>query len=333
MFQDQGDYPASRLRVDLVERAITRAAELTDYFDMASGSLRARRTAADTLRSSTDRLGVAVAITTMNSVMGTTDADWWKIPEGVTKTLDHEQRGTDGSRIVALEAKCTVTSNTEVKSSTVSKMKRHIQQKKSACRGTSGSEVPMFGTIALIPEAAGHGQARVLLLDPPAHWEFTHPRTARLRARLSYYAKAVQFFREFAFLRELRQRLRDLVQGKFDENAPLRTGHGNTRSYLEPRADKGELLVDDVLLRVVKNPFRDGAVSGVVLALHRKVLDALISQDSQRILELRFAQKELEVPVEAGLEKDTASPTQHVKVHLSTSGMGAAVVRGRNRVR
>lgn len=144
----------------------------------------------------TERLGEAIGLSVLNAIHESTEADWYRIPVrqgGREQSMDFQYAASDGTCIIKVECKGTISLDARAKSSNVSKQKATIEAQKRSERVNDGtvSKTVYYGTIAVL-DAKADTLARCWLVDPPAD-ESVDPRRFRIIARLTYIADLISF--------------------------------------------------------------------------------------------------------------------------------------------
>jgi hypothetical protein len=157
-------------------------AMLSDFVEVTHGALCISSHVRQLPNYVTENVGESVSLSVMNRIHSLTEADWVPIPvQSRKKTLDY--RGSDGTHIIQVEAKGSVVEETDLKSSSISKLKLSIEEKKAKNPATSATDL-RYGVIAAISH--GPDTARAWLLDPVPEGFERSPRDLRIIARMDF---------------------------------------------------------------------------------------------------------------------------------------------------
>ena len=207
LFNEQYDADGWRTRDDLRDRAKERLAGFRQYFTTEGGSLAAKRAAADMAGNTTELMGAAASLATMDKAFGFHAADWKKLPVGQDKDLDFEIAST-GAHYVVVESKGAVVENVRLKDG-LPGHKKSIQDKKKVQRPNRPNDV-LVGTVTAIPQDPTQ-RARVLLVDPPAPLVEEDPFRFKVQVRLSFYRDVLRAIGRPHLLIALTNRLRSIA--------------------------------------------------------------------------------------------------------------------------
>lgn len=226
----------------------------------------------------TESVGVGGSILAANRVFGLHEADWEKIPEGGTKTLDF-RFASDGDRFIDVESKGNIGAG---RNNSVSNHRSHILKKKNEQRD-HGNENVMLGAITQIPYA-GSDNPTVYLMDPPAEDIDFDPAKYQLLARLFFYWRELQVLSPRSSIAiALGNRIRAIMAAKHYlslDGIPLVNGRGKPLSYQLPKklranaqsALESEEIGAGVIVPAEKRiPYFYG--------LHQSVFDLIINQE------------------------------------------------------
>jgi hypothetical protein len=157
----------------------------TRYLTLDGGAVRISEGIVSLPNHVIEYIGESIGLAVASRIHDLNESDWLPIDvqRGAgKKTLDFET-GSDGKRIVQLEAKGTVVADVDKKSSSVPNHRADIEKKKAA-QAPRDSAIVRYGTIAAIPKESQN--LRCWLLDPEPVSEPLDPRRLRLLARLNF---------------------------------------------------------------------------------------------------------------------------------------------------
>lgn len=134
LFKEKNDIDGFRTFHELSLKVPFRQAYIDDYLEFSSGTIKAKHKNHKT-DDVTERLGIALSLCVANKIHDLTEADWKKIKEERTKTLDYEHAST-GSSYIYVESKGSIIENTEKRSlsTAISSHKSSIVDKKDVRR-------------------------------------------------------------------------------------------------------------------------------------------------------------------------------------------------------
>jgi hypothetical protein len=132
LFNEQFDIDGWRTRADLRERAKGRHQVFNDYFAIENERLVARRPPLNMAPGTTEWMGVAASLSTMDAAFGVHAADWTKLDIGDEKDMDFQVAST-GEHFVVVESKGSVVRSVNLKEG-LSDHKRSIKEKKDVQR-------------------------------------------------------------------------------------------------------------------------------------------------------------------------------------------------------
>ena len=282
VFREQKDLPGWRTYKELKARLPPRRAMFNEYFDITKGTIRARfNSSQHNDITQTEAAGVGAALSLVSAVFGFTEADWEKIPVKPYKDLDFQIAST-GSEIIEVEAKGSIVDDNTV-SSSISKAKRDIEEKKEVQRIEHNNRNSLLGVITSFPSFANQN-AKCRILDPPAAIEIEDPYKYKLLSHLHFYAKELAIISKTHLLIALANRIKDIEliddYRKLDGN-PLLNMHGDklitpvslfeSKTVIEDKLSFGEVFP------VNGNQF-------IYYGLDSKIIDILINQDFNEIV-------------------------------------------------
>jgi hypothetical protein len=241
----------------------------------------------------TEYIGDSTALSVMNAVHGLTEADWLPIPvrpgkQGV-KTLDYEY-GSNGKRVIQVEAKGTVVEDAQVRSSSISQHKANIEKKKAANPPVDELTLP-YGVIAAVSKSPQN--LRCLLLDPVPSDHERSPRDLQIFARLRFLWWIVWFVSPRSLLAtalSTRSAAVESILNPFElDGVPLGRPDGKpfTIEYADGRG-YGHVVFFNSRSRI-----SDGPAGGVVFPLNNDQF--LFFGFQTRLLELSAAQEFREI--------------------------------------
>lgn len=209
VFTDRRDYPGFESATDRDQIAVEEIPGYERYFDLSYGRLTAKLPPNDQPTHWTERIGVGVAITTLNRALGLTDADWQRRPVSQKKDLDFHLAATD-DHLIILEAKGRTLSAPPDGNgrSRISGAVRGIRGKKEQQRPAPDATATFVGAVTVIPHRQGRlFTPTVYLVDPPPPDGLPEPRRYKLITRLSYYHQVLLLLGHFHILIALRNRI------------------------------------------------------------------------------------------------------------------------------
>ncbi len=206
IFREQKNYPGWRTYQELKNHLPYRIDSFRKYFDISSGTLRARfpSKAFDLIQ--TESSGVAASLLLVNRIYDLHEADWQRIPIGKRKSLDFEL-ASNGTEYIQVEAKGTVFDYGQHPNT--GSQKSSIEAKKEAQRKTNPSNTSFFGVITAIPHHHAVS-SQCLLLDPPADDVVEDPKKYQLLARLYFYAEYLRTISRSNLVMALMNRIQDI---------------------------------------------------------------------------------------------------------------------------
>lgn len=138
-----------------------------------------------------ERIGEGIGLSVVNKIHGLTAADWGKIPEhNKAKTLDYEL-ASDGYSVIQVEAKGNCSNDNCLKSSSISKHKKSIEEKKGQNLSGASQSVIMYGTIASIDRRSSPIRCWILDPEPPLYDRV--PQQVKLLNRLMYLSTWISY--------------------------------------------------------------------------------------------------------------------------------------------
>lgn len=204
LFREQKPVAGFRNQKELRARITNRLGQLIDYFDLTSGTVTSRFTEQNYSDSTqTELVGVAAGISAMNDFIGTTQADWRRIPvQSGRKSIDFDC-ASSGSVIASLEAKGTLNENY------ISARVREIGKQKASARKSAPVQ-PLVGVVTYVPSSSKE-RARCVICDPAIPPIPHDPFKYQLLARLAYYYEVISLFSMSFLLQSLAQRILDIA--------------------------------------------------------------------------------------------------------------------------
>lgn len=154
-----------------------------------------------------ERIGVAGGLSLISKIHGLTEADWNIIPISGKKDLDYEI-SSDGKNIIEVECKGSFVPDDKI-TSTVSKHKKSIKEKKEAKREGNSSDNILYGVITTYSDNDNY-VAHSRILDPVSDRKYESPYKLRILSRLSFYLKEIGLISNAHFLIALANRIRDI---------------------------------------------------------------------------------------------------------------------------
>lgn len=259
MFMEQKNQPSWNSRDDLLNRAFGRLDEFLEYFETEGRTLVAKFSPQEMENHRIERVGVGATLYAMGRVLGTNAADWEKINIENKKNLDFQVAST-GSNFLVLECKASVVEDVMEKTSSVSKHKRHIKEKKHEQKPKRASDT-LIGAIAVIPRNDS-SLARIWLVDPPMPRPLVSARRFKVLARYRFYERLIRLIGRPFLLIAL-----------------------NTRIHALENIENIEVLSDLALVDINGEPFsipasflnnRSGTVEGSIVGIVKRGTERLM---------------------------------------------------------
>ncbi|WP_321818526.1 MULTISPECIES: hypothetical protein [unclassified Paraburkholderia] len=261
-----------------------------------------------------ERIGESIGLSVISRLHGMTDADWTKLDtiSGVNgqPTFDF-QIGSDGARIIQVEAKGSMVDDCTKKPSKVSNHASNIAHKKSGIAQLATYRYPSsirYGTIAAID--ATH-DAQCWLLDPPAQDFSIAPQELRIIKRLAFAAKSIALVAPTATLpAAIAKRINEIWKGSANafEGKVLQTGTGTLfshQTYVEQYLSSRKTYLRDI--DVVGRLLPSDHDSPMFIGMMGNLARLAIQQSFSEIVNIEYSQTDL------GVHQITAGdPTQEV---------------------
>lgn len=302
LFKEQKDKRGFRSYSELKNKLPTRLGIFKDYLDFDSHTIRAQFDNAEDQKIITESVGIGAALSIVSHIHGLTAADWNVIPVGPVKDLDFHI-ASDGNNIIEVECKGNF-GNPKEKNSTVSKMKKHIEEKKSAQR-TNGNKNILYGAITSYDNEKGN-ISHCRLLDPESDNVYDSPFKSRVISRLRHYYKGLSFISKSHFLIALTNRIETL--NILDEKNFLKMDNlslkkidgesfGFPVSYEFQRTKVPGMDAFANVSKIGKNKY-------FLFGYHNEIVDALIKQDFDLLTKMKFQPKTIYETINARLKEN-----------------------------
>lgn len=313
LFLEWADISGWRSYKDLAKRVPERRSRFEDYLDHSSGSVSLRRPPAGDM---VESIGVGTALALSAELLRITEADFRKIRQTSSyRTLDYEIPLLAASDAEVFEVECKGSHDGKSVAAALDSIAKKKASRRERSRGSEShsGKVQLLGVICDI-QHEGASPTRLILKDPPSEESRYEPRRLRLLNRLRFYwEELLRMSPRSALTIALANRIRLLEDPERPlasfERVPLVTGRGERVRYdylAESRtlfAGKAKGRVYD--LRLTPEAWRERSIEHVLKepqrlyfqGLNQKVLAALVSQDFERILSLRFESDEREAPL------------------------------------
>lgn len=189
MFMEQKNQPSWNSREDLLSRAFGRFDEFLEYYETEGSTLVAKFSPQEMENHRIERAGVGATLCAISRVIGTHAADWEKIDIENKKNLDFQVAST-GNDFLVLECKASVVEDVMEKTSSISKHKSSIKNKKQEQKPNRPSD-NLIGAIAAIPRNDSN-PARIWLVDPPLPRPLILPLRFKVLARYRFYERLIR---------------------------------------------------------------------------------------------------------------------------------------------
>ncbi len=230
-YKKQPDVAGYRSHDELANKWYQAAVELEGLVTFRANSMQAASTTA-TSRGTTERIGEAIGLGVITAIHKLHQGDWQRIPESnVQKSLDFEQPfASTGTQLIQLEAKGSVTEDNNLKSSSISNLKKSIKNKKGDLKVVRSSGI-FYGTVTVISERPD-SRIKCWLIDPPPYAE-GNPAQVKVLSRLKYISDLISYLGSRSNLASALQTriasLQALASIDALDNVPLR--RGNSREF------------------------------------------------------------------------------------------------------
>jgi len=301
LFKEQKQYHGYVTFSDFKKKLSERMSLLSDYLDLNSPSITAMFDNAQDQQIITEHVGIGTGLSVISHLHGLTEADWNIIPVNKNKDLDY-RISSDGKNIIEVECKGTF-EDANLKSSSVSNMRKHIEDKKVSQRKNDNKNL-LYGAITSYSAEPGE-LAHCRILDPVSYKNYDNPRKLRLLSRLNFYLRELNSISKAHFLIALSNKLQTLSSLSDEEiqklnNVALVKSNGEpfefpiSFEYHKTRIPGIDGFAD--VRRVGSNKY-------LLYGFRDEIVSTIIKQNYSKITQMKFSPKTMKTEITAKLPK------------------------------
>ena len=308
LFKEQKNYPGFKTFADLKKKLPNRIGWLNDYLSQDSPTITAAFDNAQVQKQITENVGIGAGLSVISHLHGLTDADWENIPDSTQKDTDYSI-SSDGKNIIEVECKGTF-ADPDLKISSVSNMRKDIEDKKSFQRSHESNDNLLYGVITSYdanPDKLPHCR----ILDPISDNEYDSPWKLRLLSRLRFYLRELNLISQSPLLVALSNKLQTLnhlsdEEIKKTDNLPLSKADGEPLPFpvsfdLHKTRVLGEHSGFGNVVKVDQNQY-------LFYGYCDEVITKLITQNYSEIMHMKFPTKSYNIHIHAVLRKRDIEP-------------------------
>lgn len=311
LFKEQKHYDGYKTFSDFKKKLPGRIDLLSDYLNLDSPTITANFPDAQTQQIVTEHVGIGAGLSIISSLHGLTEADWNIIPVTKTKDLDYSiQVSSDGKNIIEVECKGTF-EDPAIKSPSISNMRKHIENKKTAQREGQGNDNLLYGVITSYCNDI-QKTAHSRLLDPISDNNYEDPEKLRLLSRLYFYLQELNNISKSHFLIALSSRLQTLRvidNAGFDSlnDVPLIKADGEPFTF-PVSYEFGKTRIPQ--FSAFANVYKVGGNKYFLYGFCDEIVSTIIKQNYSKITKMSFVPKTIQTSIAAKIpkkdvEKDT----------------------------
>ncbi|WP_243349454.1 hypothetical protein [Parabacteroides sp. FAFU027] len=234
-----------------------------------------------------EMIGIAGGLSVASTLYGFTQADWTKIPISKHKDFDFNRISSLEERFINIETKGSIIPDNSKKSSSVSNHKNSIIGKKLDPKFINRRPISNNTNIGIITVADRNHNLQAWLVDPPIRSFDISPKKTRLLKRLYFYHSIIRYITERSHLTiALADRIK-AIENTNDymhlNKVPLVNGGFNKIELSESFVNfKAYNLEKEILGNTYSY---DSHI--FFLGISKDIVDIIISQDFNRILEIK----------------------------------------------